>query len=126
MLQIDNKFKVGQEVYMIQKARVKETCTACKGEGHITIDGNKFSCVTCYGTGRLQGNKIYQVVGKNIIDKIKTYTYRLNNKTDEVKTIVKYGFKGGDDYTEAKLFLVEKDAIKECDRLNNANKSEDM
>lgn len=119
MLQIDNKFEIGQEVYVIQKCRVKDECPACKGEGQIIVDGNRFSCVTCYGTGRLHGQKkMYQVVGKDIIDKIKTYTYRLNNGTDEVKTVIKYAFRDGTDYTDAKLFLTEEEAIAECDRLN--------
>lgn len=119
MLNIDNKFEIGQEVYVIRKERVKEQCPACKGKGQIIVDGNRFSCVTCYGTGRLHGQKkTYQVVGKDIIDKIKTYSYRLHNGTDGIKTIVKYAFKDGTDYTDAKLFLTEEEANAECERLN--------
>lgn len=120
MLQINNKFEIGQEVYVIQKCRVKDKCPACKGEGQIVVDGNRFSCVTCYGTGRLHGQKkTYQVVGKDIIDKIKTYSYRLHNGADGIKTVVKYALKDGTDYTDAKLFLTEEEANAECDRLNN-------
>ena len=80
MLQIDNKFDIGQELYVIQKCRVKNECPACKGEGQIIVDGNRFSCVTCYGTGRLHGQKkTYQVVGKDIIDK------KINDCFDEIE-----------------------------------------
>ncbi len=126
MLNIDNKFEIGQEVYVIQKCRMKDECPACKGEGHIIVDGNRFSCVTCYGTGRLHGQKkVYQVVGKDIIDKIKTYSYRLHNGTDGIKTVVKYAFRNGTDYTDVKLFLTEEEAIAECDRLNKTKELEE-
>lgn len=126
MLQIDNKFDIGQEVYVIQKCRVKDECPACKGEGQIIVDDNRFSCVTCYGTGRLHGQKkMYQIVGRDIIDKIKTYSYRLHNGTDGIKTVVKYAFKNGTDYTDAKLFLTEEEANAECDKLNK-KKVEDI
>lgn len=123
MLYVDNKFGIGQEVYIVQKAREDSICPACKGEGHIVIDGNRFSCVTCYGTGLLHGKKrIYQVVGKDIIDKIKTYSYRLHNGTDGIKTVVKYAFKNGNDYTDAKLFLTEEEAEARCKELNEEEK----
>ena len=124
MLQINNKFEVGQEVYIIQKVRVKEDCPACNGEGHIIIDGNRFSCVTCYGTGRLHGQKkTHEVIGKKVIIKIKTYTYR-NNGVGEMRTEVKYIFENGYEFTDAKLFLTEGEANAECDRLNNKNAEE--
>lgn len=119
MLNIDNKFEIGQEVYVIRKERTKEKCPACNGEGHIVIDGNRFSCEKCYGNGRLHGQKRkYQVVGKDVIDKIKTYSYRIHKGTDEIKTVIKYAFKNGDDYTDAKLFLTLEKAEARCKELN--------
>lgn len=44
-INVETKFNIGQEVYIIQKARSKEPCAACNGEGHIIIDGNRFSCI---------------------------------------------------------------------------------
>ena len=35
MLNIDNKFEIGQEVYVIRKERTKEKCFACNGDGAI-------------------------------------------------------------------------------------------
>ena len=36
-INIETKFNIGQEVYIIQKARSKEPCAACNGEGHIMV-----------------------------------------------------------------------------------------
>lgn len=67
---------------------------------------------------------MYQIVGRDIIDKIKTYSYRLHNGTDGIKTVVKYAFKNGTDYTDAKLFLTEEEANAECDKLNSTQTAE--
>ena len=118
MFTVDNKFEIGQEVYIVRKGQLKENCPACDGQGYKIIDGNKFSCVKCYGTGHLRGKSIYQIIGKDTIDSIKTYKYRLHNGTNEIKTVVKYGFENNDDYTDAKLFLTEEEAIAACEKLN--------
>ena len=57
-------------------------------------------------------------VGKEVIDRIKTYSYLLHNGTDKIKTVVKYAFKNGDDYTDTKLFLTEEEAEARCKELN--------
>ena len=38
MLYVDNKFEIGQEVYIVQKAREDFICPACNGDGHKMID----------------------------------------------------------------------------------------
>ena len=81
-INVETKFNLGQEVYIIQKARSKEPCAACNGEGHIIIDGNRFSCNTCFGIGRLHGKrKIYQLDGKDTITSIKVHNYLLKVDT---------------------------------------------
>ena len=49
MLNIENKFNIGDEVYVIQKVKIKNPCSACNGAGHKIIDGNKFYCSKCNG-----------------------------------------------------------------------------
>lgn len=120
-INVETKFNLGQEVYIIQKARSKESCVACNGEGHIIIDSNKFSCNTCFGTGRLHGKrKLYQLADKDIITNIKVYNYLLNTggHHNESKTVVKYGFKNGDDYSDQKLFATQEEARARCNELN--------
>lgn len=120
-IDVNTKFDVGQEVYIIQKARSKESCAACNGEWHIIIDGNKFSCDKCFGTGRLHGKrKIYQLAGKDTITNIKVYNYLLNagGHHNESKTVVKYGFADRNDYTDQKLFSTQEEAQARCKELN--------
>ena len=47
MFNINNKFEIGQEVYLIRKVKIKNPCPACNGEGNKIIDGNKFYCSKC-------------------------------------------------------------------------------
>jgi hypothetical protein len=120
-INVETKFNLGQEVYIIQKARSKESCAACNGEGHIIIDGNRFSCNTCFGTGLVHGKrKIYQLADKDTITSIKVYNYLLNTggHHNEPKAVVKYRFKNGDDYTDQKLFATQEEAETRCNELN--------
>ena len=117
MYTVNNKFEIGQEVYIVQKARENSICPACNGDGHKMINGHKFSCVNCYGTGRLQGKKkIYKVKGKDKIHRISIQVYIEN---EEVKTVIKYKFQNTTEFTDNRLFATEEEAIAECDKLNN-------
>lgn len=127
-INIETKFNIGQEVYIIQKARAKEPCPACNGQGHIKIEGNDFSCTSCYGTGRLYGKKkIYQLLGKDTITSIKIFNYLLNTggHHNELKTVVKYGFKNGNDFTDQKLFATQEEAEARCRELNGEVTADD-
>ncbi len=120
-INMETKFDIGQEVYVIQKARAKEPCAACNGHGDIIIDGNRFSCISCCGTGRLYGRKkVYQLVGKDTITSIKVFKYLLNasGHHNELKTVVKYAFKNGNDFTDQKLFATQEEAEARCRELN--------
>lgn len=113
MMQIDNKFDIGQEVYFIGKVKPKNICPACNGKRHVVIDGSKFYCKKCDGDGWIWSrNKIYQVEGKRVITMVKTYT---NDTTTEVK----YNLGNLKDVVEKYLFIDGEEAIAECDKLNN-------
>lgn len=77
--------------------------------------------------GRLHGKrKIYQLAGKDTIANIKVYNYLLNTggHHNEPKTVVKYGFKNGDDYTDQKLFTTQEEAKARCNELNKEAQDE--
>ena len=96
-IDMETKFDVGQEVYVIQKAMSKELCPVCN-----------------------RSKKIYQLVGKDTITSIKVFKYLLNTggHHNEPKTVVKYGFADRSDYTDQKLFATQEEAQARCNELN--------
>lgn len=123
MLNIDNKFEVGQEVYVIQKVRTKTPCSACNGEGHKIIDGNKFYCSKCNGEGylRYETKKEYQVIGLKTVTLVKSIT-QLQGKELVPKTVITYNV-GNECMTlkevpEHHLFTTKEEAEACCKELN--------
>lgn len=108
-INIETKFNIGQEVYIIQKARSKEPCAACNGEGHIIIDGNRFSYDTCRTDGKV--SKIKYETRKKVIDDVRVLNTLKTN-------IVRYGFKNGAVYTERNVFATQEEAETRCNELN--------
>ena len=103
-IDMETKFEIGQEVYVIQKAMSKELCPVCNGR-----------------------KKIYQLVGKDTITSIKIFNYLLNagGHHNEPKTVVKYGFKNGNDFTDQKLFATQEEAEARCRELNKETANAD-
>lgn len=108
-INIQTKFNIGQEVYIIQKARSKEPCAACNGEGHIIIDGNRFSYDMCRTDGKV--SKIKYETRKKVIDDVRVLNTLKTN-------IVRYGFKNGAVYTEKNVFATQEEAETRCNELN--------
>lgn len=116
MVTIDNKFEIGQEVYIVRKMRETTKCPACDGIGHKIFNGYKFSCRECYGTGKLHDNKkIYMAHEKDKIDRIKIFRYLENG---EMKTVVKYKLKNGNEFVGRSLFATREEAEARCKELN--------
>ena len=125
MLNINNKFEIGQEVYLIRKVKIKNPCPACNGEGNKIIDGNKFYCSKCNGEGylRYEEKKEYQVVGLVTISLVKSIT-QLQGKELIPQTVVTYNASNENGtYTikeipEHHLFTNGEEAMKYCGILN--------
>lgn len=123
MLNINNKFEIGQEVYVVWKVKVKRPCSACKGEGHKIIDGSKFYCSKCNGEGFLkyETKKEYQVIGLKTITLVKTIT-QLQGKELVPKTTITYNVETDrgtlKEVPEHHLFINGEEAIKYCELLN--------
>ena len=117
MLNIENKFDIGQEVYVIWKVKVKVPCSVCKGDGHKIIDGHKYYCSLCCGEGffSYRTNKEYQVIGLKTVTLVKTITQTQG-------TIVTYNVESEDgklkEVPEHHLFTDGEEAIKYCELLN--------
>lgn len=123
-IDVETKFEVGQEVFLIKKDRKvienKEKCKICNGEGHIVFKGYTMSCPEC------EGSK-YICVDSNIVDNyftdkkphtitsigIKTtakeskLTYMIDEKAYERKKV-----------SENEIFATREEAENRCNELN--------
>ncbi len=118
MLNIDNKFEIGQEVYVIQKVKPKNICSACNGESYKIIDDNRFACTKCWGDGWIRGKKkIYKVLeGIKTITAIKLYS---NDTLSEIKYNLRDEDNSGSfESVEKYLFATKEEAEVCCKELN--------
>ncbi len=123
-IDVETKFEVGQEVFLIKKDRKvienEEKCKICNGEGHIVFKGYTMSCPEC------EGSK-YICVDSNIVDNyftdkkphtitsigIKTtakeskLTYMIDGKAYERKKV-----------SENEIFATREEAENRCNELN--------
>lgn len=123
-IDVDTKFEVGQEVFLIKKDRKviknKQICKICNGEGHIIFKGYTMSCPEC------EGSK-YICVDSNIVDEYFTVkkphtitsigikitakesklTYMIDGKTYERKKV-----------GENELFATQEEAEIRCNEFN--------
>lgn len=130
MLNIDNKFGIGQKVYAIRKVRTKTPCSACNGEGHKIIDGHKFYCSRCNGEGylRYETKKEYQVIGLKTVTLVKSIT-QLQRKEQIPQTVITYNV-GNEgiilkEVPEHHLFVSYDEAITVCGELNRKMNEEE-
>lgn len=88
-----NIYEKGEQVYIIKKEKVKETCEFCDGKGFIEYKGKQLTCNVCNGNKELKTNKIVYTalkepctiadidikVRKDIISKIEYRGYMNSN-----------------------------------------------
>lgn len=53
MLEVNNKFEIGEEVYTGIRVPVKYKCPICDGEGKFLHNGYEVRCNNCCGSGKL-------------------------------------------------------------------------
>ena len=123
-INIETKFKVGQEVFLIKKDRKvienKEKCKICNGEGHIIFKGYTMSCPEC------EGSK-YICVDSNIVDNYftdkKPHTITSIGITITAKSVKKIYKIDGKPYerkkvSENEIFPAQEEAQTRCNELN--------
>lgn len=99
MMQINNKFEIGQEVYLIQK----RGCEICDGKGSFYIP-----CPRCKDTNKGQ---FVVVDGTHKITGIRTNTH------DGVNFSIRYNV-SGNKRPENRVFATFEDAVTACELLN--------
>ena len=90
-MEIKTKFEIGQDIFYLERERVIESCSTCKGEGKINVTNGiknwNIKCPDCYGKGKAPAVISYRVASNTIKEVIarrgkweKEYTkYLLDN-----------------------------------------------
>lgn len=53
MIEVNNQFEIGEEVYTGVRVPVKYKCPICEGEGKFLHNGYEVRCSNCCGSGKL-------------------------------------------------------------------------
>ena len=131
MLTINNKFDLGQEVYLLELKPVKYDCPVCNGKGVFNHNGYDVKCPKCNGTGKIEdkNNRLYSVMDKtHKITGIRSNTsLKVSYKTfndgkngyekSDIATTFRYNTTGGK-RAEDRVFATLDDAIVACQKLN--------
>lgn len=125
MIQIENKFDVGQEVYLIteEKERIENKCTCdvCVGLGEIVYKGYKIRCPKCLGQKEIILHS--KLVTMYTVDptpyKIARYRYTVSENDSSLRyKIKKQGYGRDRNVGEEEIFPTRKEAEKACDDMN--------
>lgn len=104
MMQINNKFEIGQEVYLLQK----KNCRICNGKGHFFYGGYRLECPRC----KEEGDGQYKVMdGTYKITGIRTNTHDGENFS------IRYNA-SGNKRLEDKVYATYEEALSACESLN--------
>lgn len=87
MIEVNNKFEIGEEVYTGIRVPVKYKCPICEGDGKFLYNGYEVSCSNCCGSGKLHNShqfllepvkvEIRRIIA-SIWDNVVTIRYKVN------------------------------------------------
>lgn len=126
MFTVDNKFEIGQEVYLVtgRKEYIKNKCTCdvCLGLGIITYKGYEINCPKCNGKKEiLLDSKMATVYFvEETPCKIISYRYSVSTSGNILRYKIKHRYDNRN-VAEEDIFATREEAVKACDDLNMFN-----
>ena len=125
MITIDNKYELGQEVYVVTKERKtiwnKKTCDMCLGIGRIVHRGIEATCPMCHGQKDITVDS--KIMDMYVVDpKPHTITSIRYSITKE-GTFLRYRISNSGSFNnknipEENVFATKEEAIAACEDLN--------
>lgn len=124
---VNNKFEIGQEVYIIteRKERLENKCTCdvCLGIGTLTCKGYEIRCPKCNGKKEIiLDSKVVKIhVVEDMPYRIVSYRYTVYKDGEilKYKLKLKQGYSSKEkNVTEEEIFATREEAVKVCDDLN--------
>lgn len=121
MLNVDNKFEIGEECYTAYRKPIHYKCPICDGNGRFKHNGYDILCKNCNGSGKLHNPKqfvmeVCKVRVRRVMASIGSNESAISYKIDFIDTgeIYVKSKKRGEDY----LFKSQEEAQMYCDKLN--------
>ena len=113
-MKISTKYAINQENFYLERERISETCTTCKGKKIINVTNGirnwNIKCPDCHGKGKISNILHYGIAGGTIKEVIA--------KRGEEYSYTKYVLHSGITKSEKALFSNIADAEEKCSVLN--------
>lgn len=120
MIEVNNKFKIGEEVYTGVRVPVKYKCPICEGEGKFLHNGYEVRCNNCCGSGKLHNAHQF------LLEPVKVEIRRINayiwNDVVTVKYKVNCAEANVNNRSEITLFKTLEEAEQYCKECNTKEK----
>lgn len=120
MVEVNNKFEIGEEVYTGVRVPVKYKCPICDGQGKFTYNGYEVRCSNCCGSGRLHNS--HQFLLEPIKVKIQRIIASIWNDVITVKYKVDCSEANVRNRSESTLFRSLEEAERYCKECNTKEK----
>ena len=142
-MNIATVFEIGQTVFQIalDSERIWETCTACEGEGNVTLHDESLLCPKCHGRGgqHVWKPKKWHVHGPFQIGQVGVVVRRVRPSEgmiadercvcrdglwyEEEYMLVQTGIGTGTAYQQSRLFATDEEAQAVADQNNRVGKN---
>lgn len=122
---INNKFEIGQEVFLIteRKERIENKCTCdvCLGLGTVTYKGYEMECPKCCGKKNIVlDSKVVTVHTADVMPyRVVSYRYTVCKDGEFLRYRLKQDYKKEKSVLEEEIFASREDAVKACDDKDN-------
>lgn len=116
MIEINNKFEIGEEVYTGVRVPVKYKCPICEGQGKFMHNGYDVRCGNCGGSGKLHNSHQF------LLEPVKVMIRRIIASIWSDVTTVKYRVDCSEanvrNRSESSLFRSLEEAERYCKECN--------
>lgn len=121
MIEISNKFEIGEEVYTGVRVPVKYKCPICEGQGKFMHNEYEVRCSNCCGSGKLHNSHQF------LLEPVKVRIRRINASIWKDVVTVKYKVDCNEanvrNRSESTLFRSLEDAERYCKECNTKEKA---
>jgi hypothetical protein len=128
MIELDNKFEVGERVFVPIQEHIGEDCSLCSGTGIVKVENSDYTvkCPKCHGNKNY--GKTYQWTTKEGSIHLLKLQYSKSmlecENVNKIRYIVHFNneFNMSRERAEQNIFKTIEECQTECDRLNSLKK----